>query len=206
MTESLSVEQQWASAREVLFQAAKNPGPTQATDICEHLDLLRSLAEQCDHVTELGLRWANGSTVAFVAAQPKTFISWDIDPTAVVSQRVLDLLQARGRTSFQPRCGSTLEVTLEPTDLLFIDTLHTAKQLKAELERHVSPVENRVRKYLVFHDTETFGEKGEDGSAPGLRAVIRWFQREQAFPLWQLVHERLNNNGLVVLQNARWNP
>ena len=171
------------------------------SDINEHMPLLRELASKCDHVTEFGTRWANGSTVAFLAAQPKTFIAWDLDPLSIVSQRVLDLVMLRGSTNFQPRCGDTLVIPpVEPTDLLFIDTLHTARQLKAELTRHADPMMQQVKKYLVFHDTKTFGDKGEDGSTPGLRAAIRWFQKEHAFPLWQLVEDRENNNGLVVLK------
>lgn len=173
------------------------------TDINEHLILLRSLASECEHVTEMGLRGANGSTVAFLAAQPETFISWDIDPAAVVSNSVATLLQMTGRTRFQPRVGDTLKIRIEPTDLLFIDTLHTARQLKAELERHADPIEDTVKKYLVFHDTKTFGDTGEDGSTPGLRAAIRWLQKEHAFPIWQLVEDRENCNGLVVLKNVR---
>jgi hypothetical protein len=55
----------------------------------------------------------------------------------------------------------------------------------------------------VFHDTETFGSQGEDGSEPGLRYAIRVFQKEHAFPLWHLVEDRHNNNGLVVLERVR---
>lgn len=188
-----------AALREMMFLEACT-GPS---DIHEHLPLLKQLASACDHVTEMGMRWGTGSTVAFLAAQPKTLVSWDFDLKAIVSQRVADLNSVRGKTDFQPRVGDTRLITTEPTDLLFIDTWHTAKQLQAELERHVSPLEDRVRKYLVFHDTVTFGDKGEDDSVPGLRAVIRWFQREQAFPLWQLVEDRKNNNGLVVLSRVR---
>lgn len=178
---------------------------TKATpsDINEHLDVLRSYADQCEHITEFGLRGANGSTVALLAAQPAEFISYDINPFAVVSQPVLNLLTMAGRTKFQPRCGDTLKIVIEPTDMLFIDTLHTAKQLWAELERHADPVANTVRKFLAFHDTVTFGDHGEDASTPGLRAAIRHFQKNHAFPLWMLVEDRKNNNGLVVLKNLR---
>ena len=62
---------------------------------------------------------------------------------------------------------------------------------------------NKVRKYLVFHDSMTFGLKGEDGSEPGLRAAIRWFQRNHAFPVWRLIEDRQFCNGLVVLGNVR---
>lgn len=181
-----------------VFEGAK----IKASDINEHLDLLKDLASQCDHVTEMGMRWASGSTIAFLAAQPKTFVSWDLDPYSIVSQQVANLLALRGETRFEPRVGSTLEVVIEPTDMLFIDTLHTARQLKAELERHCDPKEHKVKKFLAFHDTATFGMKGEDGSEPGLRAAIRWFQKNFAMPLWQLIEDRQNNNGLVVLKHV----
>lgn len=185
------------------LEAHYNTACQTPSDINEHLPLLRKLASECEHVTEMGTRWANGSTVAFLAAQPKEFIAWDIDPYSIVSQRVADLitLNQGGRTFFQPRVGSTLSINIEPTELLFIDTLHTAKQLFAELVRHGDPAKKLVSKYLVFHDTETFGMKGEDGSEPGLRMAIRKFQKEEAFPLWQLIEDRRNNNGLVVLKH-----
>lgn len=201
----------------------------EASDINEHMPLLRELASRCRHVTEFGLRWARGSTVAFLAAQPETLVSWDIDVKHVISARVQELTHLTSRTSFQPRVGDTLKIHIEPTDMLFIDTWHTGKQLLAELERHVDPKAQAVRKYLVFHDTATFGVVGEDGSPPGLRTAIYQFQKFFSFPLWKLVHvngdERLlkaaekglalqnhaggyklldleNNNGLIVLEHV----
>jgi len=189
------------------------------SDINEHLPLLQALTQECvkhgrtstnapsgGHVTEFGLRWATGSTVAFLAGKPKQLVSWDLEPLHVVHQNVLDLLRAvaldergqakpPGQTRWQPRTGDTLEITIEETDLIFFDTLHTAKQLLAELFRH-GP---KARKYIVCHDTQTFGDVGEDGSTPGLLAAINRFQKEW-FPLWRVIEKRTNNNGLVVLQ------
>lgn len=183
-------------------------------DIREHLPILRDLASECEHVTEFGVRNGDGSTVAFLAGQPETLISYDLNPWAIVNQSLADLLAAGamhpdgrwrvGRTFFQPRTGDTLTMpVIEPTDLLFIDTFHVARQLQAELVRHADPTANTVRRFLVFHDTVTFGMKGEDGSEPGLRAAIRWFQRCHAFPVWELLEDRQNNNGLVILHNVR---
>lgn len=189
---------------------------TAAVDIGEHLDLLRDLAAEVEHVTEFGVRNADGSTIALLAGQPKTLISYDVNPWALVNQNVADLLALGvgfddevhwkvGRTFWQPRVGDTLSMPpIEPTDLLFIDTRHHAKHLQAELVRHADPVANTVRKYLAFHDTTTFGYVSDDGQPPGLRDVIRWFQRCHSFPLWELVHDRQNCNGLVVLRNVRW--
>lgn len=185
-------------AREDLFaKACKAP-----SDINEHLPLLRELAAQCTHVTEFGTRWGTGSTIAFIAAQPKTFVAWDLDAGHMLSPRIDTLYRLAGDTRFQPRVGNTLEITIEPTDLLFIDTLHTAKQLLHELERHCDPKHQRVRKFLAFHDTSTFGMVGEDGQPPGLRTAIRQFQKYFAFPLWCLMHELENNNGLIVLKHV----
>lgn len=166
------------------------------SDIGEHMFLLAWLSSQCEHVTEFGTRWASGSTTALLTGQPDTFITWDIDFGAIVNSRMADLNSVRGRTNFQARVGNSLEVLTEETDLLFIDTLHTAKQLYDELDRHGWS----VRKWIVIHDTETFGQVGEDGSTPGLRLAIRKFQKEVAFPLWKLKIDRKNCNGLVVLE------
>lgn len=174
------------------------------SDINEHLILLRELAAQCEHVTEFGLRGGGGSTVALLAGQPLQFVSWDVNPFSIVQQNVLDLLTMQGRTRFQPRCGSTLEIITEPTDLLFIDTLHTREQLWAELKRHADPAVRpvSVRKFIAFHDTVTFGDVGEDGSQPGLLDAILFFQRKWTLPLWSLRENRKNNNGLIVLERA----
>jgi hypothetical protein len=196
----MNMQRKVPEALEQRFQAAC----ARASDINEHLPLLRELASQCEHVTEFGMRGANGSTVAFLAAQPKQFIAWDMNPYSVVSQPVADLITENqtGRTRFQPRTGDTLEIVIEKTDLLFIDTLHTARQLWAELTRHGDPLENKVRRYLAFHDTKTFGMVGEDGTEPGLRLAIRKYIKEHAFPQWSVLHDLENNNGLVVLERA----
>lgn len=171
------------------------------SDIHEHLPLLRKLAADCNHVTEFGSRWANGSTIAFLAAQPKTFVAWDLNPEMVISKQMQSLVQVAGTTRFQPRVGNTLEIIIEPTDMLFIDTLHTGRQLLSELERHCDPKDARVKKYLAFHDTELFGMVGEDGK-PGLRTAIRQFQKYFAFPLWCQLHDLKNNSGLIVLKHV----
>lgn len=175
-----------------------------AEDINEHLPILRKLAAQCSHVTEFGLRGGTGSTVAFLVAQPVVLVSWDINPFAVVSQRTADLIYHAGKTRFQPRVGDTTQINIEGTDLLFIDTLHTSRQLQAELRRHAFVDNNKVRRFLVFHDTQTFGHYGEDGSAGGLLDAIQWFQKNN-FPLWRPVYQNTLCNGLLILQReADW--
>ncbi len=188
------------SDRVVTLEKVYEEYASRKSDIGEHLPRLRELASKCRRVTEFGMREGH-STVAFLAAQPESLISWDIDSSAVASPRCAWLLSLAGKTRFQPRVGNTLEISpIEDTDLLFVDSYHTAGQLKAELERHADPVRQSVKKYLVFHDTVTYGYKGEDGSTPGLRSVLRWYQLQHSFPLWELLDDRQNCNGLIVLR------
>jgi hypothetical protein len=92
------------------------------------------------------------------------------------------------------RHGSTLEAdVIEETDMLFVDTLHTYGQVKGELERHG----NQARKYIVFHDTVSFGLVGEDYRKPGINLAIQEFMRDN--PHWVLFEHYENNNGLTIL-------
>lgn len=172
---------------------------TEPSDIHEHLDRLRELASRCEHVTEFGLRWASGSTVAFLAGQPATLVSWDLEPAFVVSQAVADLLACAGRTRFQPRVGDSRLVTIEPTELLFVDTVHTYRQLREELGRHGA----RVGRWIALHDTATYGAVGDDGAAPGLRQAVADFLAAPFPGGWRALEDHPHNNGLMILERRR---
>jgi hypothetical protein len=76
--------------------------------------------------------------------------------------------------------------------MLFIDTRHTRDQLVAELARHAG----KVSRWIVLHDTQIFGEKGEDGG-PGLLVGLREFMT--AHPEWSVIYHTQANNGLTVI-------
>jgi len=133
-------------------------------DICEHLDTLTELAKECQHITEMGFRYG-ASAAAFLKGKPKKLISYDLQ----IPDQCRQMFDAiKDTTDVVLVQGNTLEVIIEPTDMLFIDTLHTYEQLKKELKLHG----HKARKYLVFHDTTTYGNKGEDGSRLGLMDAI----------------------------------
>jgi hypothetical protein len=91
--------------------------------------------------------------------------------------------------------GDTLKVDIEPTELLFIDTLHTYGQLKGELDRHAG----KVKKWIILHDTETFGIKSEIEGESGLWPAVEEFLAAGG---WKIVERRTNNNGLTVLERV----
>jgi len=49
-----------------------------SSDINEHLPILKKYTENCNHVTEMGVR-SIVSTWAFLAGNPNTLISYDIN-------------------------------------------------------------------------------------------------------------------------------
>jgi predicted O-methyltransferase YrrM len=171
------------------------------SDIHEHLPTLKKYAEECDHVTELGVRFAV-STWAFLAGKPKKFVCVDYmhDHTALPRQ-----LAEEAGIEFEFYLKSTIDPTfvLEPTDLLFIDTWHAYEQLSAELAMHHS----KAKKYIIMHDTTLFGDRGEGDttnpiyqSRKGLWVAITEFMNKH--PEWQLVERYTNNNGLTVLKRT----
>jgi len=170
---------------------------SQSSDINEHLPTLRDLAMECNHITEMGVRGIV-STWAFVEGLKKggKLISIDIQYPAIFGgdlQPVIDECKTKG-IDFTFRLGDTRKIEIEPTDLLFIDTLHRYTQLKIELQLHA----DKARKYLVFHDTTNFETTGELGIDKGLWLAIEEFIIEHKE--WILKKRYTNNNGLTILQ------
>jgi len=167
------------------------------SDINQHLPLLRQLGEQVSHITEFGVRGIC-STWAWVAAKPKTLHLYDIvhpiehNQYAVCPYTWDDLVLATQGIDFKFYQESTLTCTIEPTDLLFIDTLHTGPQLHQEIHRH----HQQVAKFIVLHDTETYGIRGEDPTQPGLDLALIPFLTQHP---WRILYRTPTNNGLTVL-------
>jgi tetratricopeptide (TPR) repeat protein len=164
------------------------------SDINEHLPTLYALARGCRHVTEMGTR-TGVSTTALLLARPEVLVCYDL-----VRQPQVDRLEAlAGRTEFVFRQEDVLGADIEPTDLLFIDTLHTYEQLREELRLHAE----KARKYVVLHDTTTFGERGEVPGSRGLWPAVEEFLERGTF---RLKARYTNNNGLAVLEAVASRP
>jgi hypothetical protein len=161
--------------------ALRNP-----SDINEHVDALKVLAEQCDTVVEFGVRNAV-SSVALVASKAAHIFSFDLVGSA--SAKELEGL-SNGRYKFS--IGNSLTVDPIACDLLFIDTKHTADQLYGELVRH-APF---CKRWIALHDTVTFGEIGEDGGPGLLPGLRRWLAENKN---WSVIAHHTHNNGFMIL-------
>jgi len=162
----------------------------QVSDIYQHLPTLHNYAKECKRITEMGVR-SVVSTWAFLAAKPDRLTSIDLEYSENI-EKVVALADIE-HIDFDFVKADVLTIEIEPTDLLFIDTWHTYTQLKQELALHAS----KAAKYIILHDTVTFGHIGEDGKDKGLLPAVYEFLA--ANEMWYLKEQYNNNNGLTVL-------
>jgi uncharacterized protein (TIGR03032 family) len=177
------------------------------SDIHEHLPTLRRYADRCARVFELGTR-SVVATWALLASTASEVYTLDIRFHPGLHEAEAAAAQA-GKT-FRYFTEDALAFDLPEVDLLFIDTLHTYRQLSLELARHAP----RVGRYIILHDTETFGRRDEplyDHASPivreagpgekrGLVAAYRDFLETPEGLHWTVEAHYPNNNGLTVLR------
>ena len=160
------------------------------TDINQHLPVLKEYAEKCSRNTEFGSRGGE-STAALLAAKPEVLITYDINPECVVTWKKLNAIKDPG-TKFIFRRGDSRREQIEETDLLFIDSYHTCEHLTEEF-KHAA----KVRKYIILHDTESFGHTGQDGSKGLTHAVHDFLAGNQK---WRHLAHYTGCGGLTVLE------
>ena len=166
------------------------------SDINEHLIVLRYYADQCIHVTELGVR-AGVSTWAFLSSMAERVVSVDVNHPNDYGGSLQEMrdASAEAEMDFTFILADDLSIELEETDLLFIDTLHTYGHLKKELELHAI----KARKYIIFHDTAQYAQVGVDGGK-GIWPAIEEFLADNT--QWIIKEAHDNNNGLLILEKC----
>lgn len=176
------------------------------SDINEHLPTLLKYANECDHITEMGVRWVS-STWPLLLSNPKKMISYDIVMHPKINE-VIELAN-ENKLNYQFIEADVLKITIEETDLLFIDTLHTYNQLICELELH----SDKSKKYIILHDTTSFGSVDEviyNHASPDIKnletkkqglwnAVIDFLDSDKG-KNWEIHERHMNNNGLTILK------
>lgn len=186
---------------EDLYEVALNT----YSNIYDHLPTLKKYSEECDHITEMGVDKVV-STYGFLMGKPKIMVSYDINPIENfgIDRNDLRELVKKNGTDFTFIVADTTKIKINETDLLFIDTEHNYLQLKKELELHA----DKVKKYLIFHDTVTYGYSDSNyynydidlgvSEKRGLMPAIEEFLNENTS--W-VIHERFENcNGLLILK------
>ena len=176
-----------------LFETEYQRALKSPSDINQNLYILYAIAKKCNHVTEMGVR-SGVSTRAFLNTDV-TLISYDIILNDDVS-KLFEVAKKQGKNVNYIK-ADVLNIEIEETDFLFIDTLHVYDQLKQELNKH----SKKVRRFIAFHDTHTFGLKGENpADNKGLLTAIIEFMIKN--PGWKFRLFKTNNNGLTVIERG----
>ncbi len=165
---------------------------SQPSDFHEHVGTLKDLAANCESATELSA-WMKPADIAIAAGLPDTgrFTS--------VCRRSKPQWKKMGEflgTRFTGTVAEPNAAQIEPTDLLFVDTEHTADALYPILEAN----HGKVGKYIVVHCTEIYGESGDADGRPGVLHALRKFCKDH--PEWVIKRRDGNNYGLVVLSRC----
>lgn len=202
------------------IQRSYNERCSKHSDIFEHLPALKKHASECESVAELGVRGVV-STWAFLQGlvennkPSKHLYCVDIIDVPEIDSVIQTASTAGINMRFYKENSAT--VVLPRVDLLFIDTLHIYAHLKAELEHHHA----RTAKYIIMHDTEVDGVKGEavrmgydvnglhreygypiEDITKGLQPAVMEFVN--AHPEWK-IHEHFKNcNGLTILKKSKF--
>jgi hypothetical protein len=195
------------------------------SDINEHIYNMVEYAKHCNHITEMGVRsiistwaWLHGlrdessgiqSIFKKLFKQTKKLVSYDLqnpDTWGASIQDVYDTAEYY-KIDFQFHEKNVLDVEIDKTDLLFLDTWHSYKQLKAELGLH----SEKAKKYIIFHDTTSYADKdenfyerwGDEWKAEGIgiwKAIEEFLDSSKN---WQLLKRYTNNNGLTIIKRIR---
>lgn len=187
------------------------------SDINEHVSTLRQLAAECSSVVEIGLRtmvssWGILQGLSESPAANRSYLGIDIDSPPIETLTLAKQLAEESGITFSFWQASDRDVDIEPTEMLFIDSLHTYCHLTYELEKF-SP---KVSKYIAMHDTSApwgniddnayHGDYSEyppeyDRTKRGLWPAVEDFL--QRHPEWTLYERHLNNHGFTILKRSR---
>lgn len=189
---------------------------TTPSDIYEHIPVLRSLASECSSVVEMGLRnmvssWGILKGLSESKSSSRSYVGIDINSPPLPILNLAKELSQKNKISFVFCQGDNKDIDINPTEMLFIDTLHVYFQLAYELEKF-SP---KVSKYIALHDTgdtdsyeDPYPFYGDRNIYPGLcdpskrgmwQAVLDFLERH---PEWVLQERRTNNYGFTVLKRV----
>ena len=188
----------------------------------DHLPVLRQLAKQCSSVTEVGKGQIHASWGLFQGLTESPFPAGSYlgihrgTPSAAFLKGIKEIVEGV-QLSFRFWHVDDLQIDrLEPTDLLFLDSLSTYYHLSYELETFSS----QVRKYIVVHNTDTpFGHQNDpayqgsyseyfskglstkkDQIKQGLWPAVMDFLANHRE--WEMQEHRTNCGGLTILKRV----
>lgn len=157
------------------------------SDIYQHLEKVFQLTLGCNIAVCLGL--ARGEAAFALALSCNKVFVLDENPSSeietIVSEYFTNKFKVLRQNTHEP-------IEFDEIDVLFIDSIHTAETVKNELIAHA----HKVKKYIIFHDTYTFGNIGEDGGEGILEPIANFMLENEE---WKVISTENINNGMIIL-------
>lgn len=156
-------------------------------DLNMHMPLLKKYAAKCGKVAEISGR--RESSVALLAGKPKDF--WSFNPEGTSLRDSAEATPGTGHhyAATDPNRINQLE---HDVDLLFLDIDQRYDLYRERLDQ-LAP---QVKRFIIVHDTHTFGNQGKDGGK-GVRDALNDFMRDH--PEWSVLHHTPLQHGLTVI-------
>lgn len=190
-------------------------------DIQPYQEMLSRYAMDCNSVTEMGIgplhlglnsTWCllHGLLKSKGSNDNKKYIAIDLIDENTNILNAKEISESVG-INFEFIVSNTIEIEIDKTDLLFIDTDHRYQHLMKELELH----NENVSKYIIIHDTsgkyenwedwpfdhENRGELKNNPNKYGLWPCVVDFIDQN--PNWKLLERGQEGNGMTVLQRIK---
>jgi len=148
-----------------------------------HEEIRRCLADGCASYAELGVN--QGATLAAaMLGGALTATGYDIDLSNYrLASRIFSNYATRNGVKLAVIEGNSVDITLNPVDVLYVDSYHSEDHLTKELALH----SGQVRRFIICHDTN---------SRLGLRKAVRKFVRSSK---WRIVNDCREGTGFTTL-------
>jgi glycosyltransferase involved in cell wall biosynthesis len=159
-----------------------------------------TLAQECEgfDVVEVTKRRESAAFILLGCPRSLTTFSREHDPLYSAIHVALRRTAAP-KPEYRSAIGTTLNtlaLEIPACDALYIDSIHSAERIYAELTKH-GP---RVRSKIIVRGTGDFGDIAEGGGAPGLYyGVYRWIEEEAGRGrTWVLTRRETRQYGMAV--------
>ena len=166
-------------------------------DLDQLLDDFKAWGQKVAYGTITDFANRRESALAFLAARPKYLYVYSQEPDPLYDRLRTDwLAQPTNELSITQGPINLLEITIEPTDLLFIDPpVHTGQYLWTVLRRH----EPNISRFIIVRATGIYGVNGEglqtggNGLYDGIKAFL------SSNPAWFVLASSGKQAGYTVL-------
>ena len=165
------------------FEELKN----NRSDINEHLESVYQHTKGCNVAVSLGV--SRGYSAFALMLGCHNHITVDPNPNPEALNFLNDYFGSKSKVIIQE---TSQPIDLEEFDVLFIDYIHTADCVEKEIKAHA----HKAKKFIIFHDTWTFGDTGEDGKEGIKKPILDFLLKNED---WRIVYIENKNNGMIIL-------